>query len=52
LQLWGVFLDRAMSVREMEAVVADAPADERGAIRIAVPGADVTRLDIRIEGDL
>jgi hypothetical protein len=49
LQLWGVFMDRAMSVREMEALVAGAPADEHGGIRLDVAGAGVTKLDLRIE---
>jgi hypothetical protein len=48
LQLYGVFLDRAMSVREMEALVARAPADDRGRIDLGVAGADVTRLDVNL----
>lgn len=48
LQLYGVFLDRAMSVREMEALVARAPADEQGRIQLGVAGADVTRLELAL----
>jgi hypothetical protein len=48
LQLYGVFLDRAMSVREMEALVAGAPADERGRLELGVAGADVTRLELAL----
>ena len=51
LQLWGVFTDRRLSVREMEALVAAAPADEQGGVQIDLAGADVTRLDLRIETD-
>jgi hypothetical protein len=51
LQLVGVFMDRSLSVREMEAVVANAPADARGGIRIDVAGTDVTSLDVKIEAD-
>jgi hypothetical protein len=46
LQLFGVFLDRALSVREMEALVARAPADSRGRIQLDVAGADVTQLEL------
>jgi len=48
LQLFGVFLDRAMSVREMESLVARAPADERRRIQLGLAGADVTRLDLNL----
>jgi hypothetical protein len=48
LQLFGVFLDRALSVRAMEGLVARAPADERGRIELGVAGADVTRLDLNL----
>ncbi|HMF41986.1 MAG TPA: hypothetical protein VKQ32_15035 [Polyangia bacterium] len=51
LQLWGVFMDRPMSVREIEALVARAPADQGPGIRFDVAGADVTRLDLRLEAD-
>jgi len=49
LQLWGVFMDRPMSVRDVEALIARAPADPGQGIRIEVAGADVTRLDLRLE---
>jgi hypothetical protein len=48
LQLFGVFLDRAMSVREMEALVARAPSDGQGRIQLGVAGADVTRLELTL----
>lgn len=48
LQLFGVFLDRPVSVREMEAIVARAPADEKGRLSLGVAGADVTRLDLNL----
>jgi hypothetical protein len=48
LQIFGVFLDRPMSVREMEALVAGAAAAEPGRIRLAVPGGEVTSLDLRL----
>jgi hypothetical protein len=51
LQLWGVFMDRPMSVREMEALVAHAPPDAGQGIRFEVSGADVTRLDLRLEAE-
>jgi len=43
-----VFLDRTMSVREMESLVARAPADERRRIQLGLAGADVTRLDLNL----
>ena len=46
LQIFGVFLDQAMSARDMEDLVAHAPSDEKGRLRVPVPGADVTRLDL------
>jgi hypothetical protein len=46
LQLFGVFLDRALSVREMEVLVARAPADRQGRLQLVVAGADVTRLEL------
>ena len=51
LQLWGVFMDRPMSVREIEALVARAPADQGRGIRFDVAGADVTRFDLQLEAD-
>ena len=51
LQLWGVFMDRPMSVREIEALVARAPADQGRGIRFDVAGADVTRFDLQLEVD-
>ncbi len=46
LQIFGVFLDQAMSAPDMEDLVAHAPSDEKGRLRVPIPGADVTRLDL------
>lgn len=46
VQLFGVFLDRRLSTREMEALVADAPIDAGRHLQLRVSGADVTRLDL------
>ncbi|MEP6652628.1 MAG: hypothetical protein ABJA82_04690 [Myxococcales bacterium] len=43
LQVFGVFTDQALSVREMETSIARAPSDGRCGIKLAVDGAD-TRL--------
>jgi hypothetical protein len=44
LQLFGVFLDRAMSARQMEQLVAQAPGGRRLQLRVA--DANVTRMDL------
>jgi hypothetical protein len=46
LRVFGVFADRAMSVRQVEALVARAAADDQGRVRVDVPEADVTVLDV------
>ena len=46
LRLFGVFADRPLSVRQIEALVGRATADGQGHIRIDVPDADVTTLDV------
>jgi hypothetical protein len=46
VQLFGVFMDRPLSTREMEAFVADAPTDAERRLQLHVSGADVTRLDL------
>jgi hypothetical protein len=43
LQIFGVFVDRAPSVQEIEALVAHAPSTQ---LRLDIPEADVTRLDL------
>jgi len=43
LQIFGVFVDRAPSVQEIEALVARAPSNQ---VRLEIPEADVTRLDL------
>lgn len=48
LQLFGVFLDRAMSVRDIEDLVAHAPADNQRQLQLRIPGADVTQLDLKL----
>ena len=44
LQIFGVFLDQAMSARDMEDLVVHAPSDGKGRLQVPVPGADVTQL--------
>ena len=51
LQLFGVFLNRAISVREMETLVARAKTDDHDRIQLGVAGADVKRVDLRLVGD-
>jgi hypothetical protein len=46
LQLFGVFLDHAMSARQMEDLVVQAPADQQRRLQLRAAGADVTRLDL------
>jgi hypothetical protein len=48
LRLFGLFLDMPLSARAVESLVARAPVDERGAVRLDVPGADVARRDLRL----
>ncbi len=48
LQLFGVFLDRAMSVQEVERLVARAPDGPRQQIQIDIPGAEVATLDLQL----
>jgi len=48
LQVFGVFVDHAMSVREMETWIAEAPSDGRGGIRLAVDGADVSHVHVTL----
>jgi hypothetical protein len=50
LQLFGVFLDRPMSTREMEDLVLHAPADEQRRLQLRTAGTDVTRLDLDLVG--
>jgi hypothetical protein len=50
LQLFGVFANQALSVRDVEAVVARAPADARGRLTIVLPGAETVRLDLSLSG--
>jgi hypothetical protein len=48
LQLFGVFMDGTMSAREMELAIGRSPSDEQGQLRLSLPTADVSRLDLRV----
>jgi len=48
VQLFGVFLDHALSARDMEDLVAKAPVDQRQHLQLDISGADVTRLDLAL----
>jgi hypothetical protein len=50
LQIFGAFGDEGLSVREIEAAVARAPAEADGRLRVTLPGWDVTRLDLALTG--
>jgi len=50
LRLFGIFLDRAISVREVERLVAGAPDGTREQIQLEIPGADVATLDLALVG--
>lgn len=50
LQLFGVFVDGALSARQVEAVVARAPLDAKGRFQLSIAGADIRRLDLRLVG--
>lgn len=48
VQLFGVFLDHALSARDMEALVANAPLDQQQRLQLRIPGADVARRDLAL----
>jgi hypothetical protein len=48
VQLFSVFADQPLSVKEVEAALARAPADAQGRLLLALPGAEVARLDLRL----
>src|SRR5262245_26377056 len=48
LRVFGVFADRALSVRQIEALVARAPVDDQGRLQIVVPEAEVRTLDVAV----
>jgi hypothetical protein len=48
LQVFGVFLEQAASVREMETWIAQAGSDGRGGIRLAINGADISHAHVTV----
>jgi hypothetical protein len=50
LQVFAVFTDRAMSVRDIEAAVARAGDGEAGGVRLALPGSDVAEARLHLGG--
>jgi hypothetical protein len=50
LQLFGIFVNDALSARHIEALVARAPMDEHQHLLLSIAGADVTRLDLLLVG--
>jgi len=48
LRLFGVFVDRALSAREVEGRVVRAPVDAQGRLRLDIPEADVTAADVAL----
>jgi hypothetical protein len=50
LEVFGVFTDDALSVRQVEALIARAPTDGQGRLVLPLEGAEVTRLDLRLAG--
>jgi hypothetical protein len=48
VQLFGLFADRPVSVRELEAAVSRAPVGTDGRLQVTLPGAQTTRLDLTV----
>ena len=51
LEVFGAFVDGPMSVRQIEAAIARAPIDALGRLTLALPGADLTRIELSLVGD-
>jgi hypothetical protein len=50
LEIFGVFTDDALSVRQVEALIARAPLDGHGRLVLPLERAEVTRLELRLAG--
>jgi hypothetical protein len=48
LQIFGVFLDDAVSARQVEAAVAAAPSRADGGIALSIASGDVIEMDVRV----
>jgi hypothetical protein len=49
LQVFALFADRPIGVREVEAALAHAPRDGQGRAQLSLPGTEVSRLELALE---